>query len=94
LTTEQQIANIYQQVQQLLKEREELKTRNQQLQKQLAALQEVQHHQHNTIAQLQQQTEALKLMAAQSDPSTKQELEKTINRYLKEIDKAIALLAE
>jgi cell division septum initiation protein DivIVA len=94
MTTEQQIEKIYQRVQQLLKERDELLTKNGQLQRQLDAAKQQHEQSGHTITRLQQQTQALQLLATGADPATKQEMEKTINRYLKEIDKAITLLSE
>lgn len=94
MSLEQQIQKIKHRVQQLLREREELLQQNGQLKAELEAQQRQQEQQAQTIAALKQQVEVLKMAAGQLDETGKKELEKTINRYLKEIDKAIALLAE
>jgi chromosome segregation ATPase len=94
LSLEQQIQKIKNRAQQLLRERDELLQQNGQLKAQLEAQQQHQMQQAQTITALKQQVEVLKMTAGQLDEAGKKELEKTINRYLKEIDKAIALLAE
>ena len=50
-------------------------------------------HQQN-IEALKQQVDVLKLNAGDMNPMDKAQLEKRINGYLKEIDKAIAMLGE
>ncbi|SJZ34500.1 hypothetical protein [Sediminibacterium ginsengisoli] len=86
------IKSISDKLQLLLRQQQLLLKDNQRLKKELEKAQLSGEEKDAAILLLQQQTDALKLGAAQRTPEEKAELEKRINGYLKEIDKCLALL--
>lgn len=78
----------------LLRQGQALRRENEKLLKENAQLRNQEANFLDTIERLNHQVEALKLRAVDlSDPDRKA-FEKTINTYIREIDRCIALLAE
>ncbi len=88
----EQIQRIEDKVQQLLKEYSLARKEIQQLQKENDRLQEQLKLQNGQVAELNQKADSLKMYAGGLPGSTKKELEKRIDTYLKDIDKCLALL--
>lgn len=91
---EENIKRINGKLQQLLKQLFFLKKENTQLNKQLLDIKEEQEKKQAYILQLEQQVAILKSSAGQLSERDKKEFEKSINQYIKEIDKCIGLLSE
>jgi len=79
-------------LQQLLKQYQLLQKENTQLKKELAKSQQNNSEKTEQLQTLQQQVDVLKLGVRGWGEQEKEELEKRIDVYLKEIDKCIALL--
>ncbi|MBI3138254.1 MAG: hypothetical protein HYZ15_06695 [Sphingobacteriales bacterium] len=92
--TGQQLKNIQDKLQQLLKQYTAVQKENQQLKKELDSVQEKLSQQHKNAEELKQQVSVLKMNAGGMSEADKKEFEKRISRYLKEIDRCIALLGE
>lgn len=91
--SEQQLKRIQEKLQRLLKEHQSLKKDNARLQKELLSAREQFNLQKQTTESLQEQVSILKAGSGSMNDDDKQELEKRINSYLKEIDRCIALLS-
>jgi len=91
-TTEQHMKRIQDKLQQLLKQLVVLQKTNKQLQEELEKSQTQANLQQQNISILKQQVEVLKLNAGEMNDTDKNDFEKRINSYLKEIDRCIALL--
>lgn len=85
LRIEQKVQQLLKQYQQLQKENLQIKTENQKLRVQL-------QEQIDDTNKLRQQRDATKINGGSMDESSKKDLEKRINIYLKDIDKCLALL--
>ena len=90
--TNEQIQRIEDKVQQLLKEYNLARKEIQKLQKENDRLHEQLQLQNEQAAELSQKADSLKLYAGGLPDSTKKELEKRIDIYLKDIEKCLALL--
>ena len=87
-----QIQRIEEKVQRLVKEYHLAQKEIQHLQKENMRLAEMLQSRTEQANQLHQKVDALKISANSLDDSTKKDLEKRINIYLKDIDKCLALL--
>ena len=92
--TATQLKRIHEKLQHVLKQYALLQRENVQLKEQLGQSNELNHIQKESLDQLKQQVDILKLNAGEMPESDRKELEKRINTYLKEIDRCIALLSE
>ena len=88
------IKRIQEKVERLVKQYTELQKENAQLKKELDKSSRQGSHHQETIDALRQQVEVLKISAGSWDANDKKEFEKRVNHYIKEIDKAIAMLGE
>ena len=88
------LKRVQEKLQQLLKQYQELQKQNLRLQNELdkSTKQTLQYQQ--TIENLKQQADVLKISSGNWDERDKKELEKRISFYIKEIDRCIALLGE
>ena len=78
----------------LLKQYNELQKENNHLKKEIEKSAKQTSHHLQTIEGLKQQVEVLKISSGNWDENDKKEFEKSINHYIKEIDKCIAMLSE
>jgi predicted nuclease with TOPRIM domain len=85
---------IYQKLQRLVKEHEQLKKENVRLQQQLEEHQSTGNHHSQRVEELEAQLTLLKSNLGQTDAAAKKEMERRINQYIKDIDNAIMLLNE
>ena len=85
---------VYQKLQKLLKEHEQLKKENQRLQQQLEEHKTNGSQHQQRVSELETQVSLLKNTAGQMDTVAKKEMERRINQYIKDIDNAILLLNE
>jgi hypothetical protein len=91
---ENKIKRIQEKIQQLIKNNEEVVRENQRLKKDIDKLLKQSTIYLQTIEGLKQQVEVLKISSGNWDENDKKDFEKRINLYIREIDKAIALLSE
>ena len=91
---QEQIQRIQGKIQLRLKELSLLKKENENQQKQIDSLKQKQQEMMETLESLRQQNAILKAATGSMSEPDKKELEQNINRYLREIDKCIALLTE
>ena len=91
---ETHIARINTKLQDLLKKHASLQKQNQQQQELIAKLKEQQEAGEKKIKALEEQQYILKSAAGELNSTDKKAFEQTISRYIKEIDKCIALLSE
>ena len=76
------------------KELNSLRKQNEQLQQQVEKLNEKQSELTSLLESVKQENSILKAATGQMNPEDKKNLETTINKYLRDIDKCITLLAE
>jgi len=88
------IARINNKLQDLLKKHAGLQKQNQQQQELITKLKEQQEAGEKKIKALEEQQYILKSAAGELNSTDKKAFEQTISRYIKEIDKCIALLSE
>ena len=88
------IARINNKLQDLLKKHTSLQKQNQQQQELITKLKEQQESGEKKIKALEEQQFILKSAAGELNSTDKKAFEQTISRYIKEIDKCIALLSE
>lgn len=88
------IKRIQDKLQQLLKQYQHLKKDNERQSKLIAELQETRKEDARQITTLQEQLNIVKAAAGQLSESDKAAYEKSISRYIREIDKCIGLLSE
>jgi len=88
------IARINTKLQDLLKKYASLQKQNQQQQELIANLKQQQEAATKKIKALEEQQYILKSAAGELNSADKKAFEQTISRYIKEIDKCIALLSE
>ncbi len=88
------IARINTKLQDLLKKHASLQKQNQQQRELIAKLKEQQEAGEKKIKALEEQQYILKSAAGELNSTDKKAFEQTISRYIKEIDKCIALLSE
>ena len=91
---ETHIARINTKLQDLLKKHASLQKQNQQQQELITKLKEQQEAGEKKIKALEEQQHILKSAAGELNSADKKAFEQTISRYIKEIDKCIALLSE
>ena len=90
---EQQLKRIQDKVHGLLKQHNALRKENALLKEELVGVREQLSLQQQHIDLLRQQSDVLKLNAAELNEPDKKELEKRINGYIKEIDRCIEMLS-
>jgi len=91
--TAQHIKRINEKLQQLLKRFQQLQKDNERQSKRIAILEEEKARNAEQVTQLQQQVTILKAATGQLSDTDKKELEKTVSKYIREIDKCISLLS-
>jgi CHASE3 domain sensor protein len=91
--TDQHIKRLNEKLQQLLKRFQQLQKDNERQSKRIALLEEEKAKNAEQVMQLQQQVTILKAATGQLSEPDKKEFEKTISRYIREIDKCISLLS-
>jgi chaperonin cofactor prefoldin len=89
-----QIGRIQGKVQELLKQNNQLHKENLQHRKTIESLQTQKETFEKRIRALEEQQNILKSAAGNLNPAEKKAFENNINRYMREIDKCIALLSE
>lgn len=89
-----QLERISSKIQLKLKEIRTLRKENEQQKKQIELLKQQQQELTDTLENIQQQNAILKAAAGNMKDADKKEMEQTINRYLRDIDKCIAMLSE
>jgi len=85
---------VYQKLQKLVKEYEQLKNENQKLQRQLNEQLVITKNSNSKVDLLESQVALLKSNLGQMDAGAKREMERRIQQYIKDIDTAIKLLNE
>ena len=91
---ENDIKRVNEKLQQLLKQYLLLQKENEKLQAVVKKSEEEKKNGQQRIEQLQQQVSILKSAAGQMNEADKKTFEKSISRYIKDIDKCITLLSE
>jgi len=91
---EKQLKRIQDKLQQVLKEHGALQKENLRLKEELDKNRSQSFNHQQTIEDLKQQVDVLKISSGDWDEGDKKEFEKRINSYIKEIDRCIALLSE
>lgn len=91
---EEQIKRIHEKLQQLLKQHANLQKENQTLREELEGAQKQVNQYQESAESLRQQVSILQLGNGQMSEEDRKEFEKKINTYIKEIDRAIAMLTE
>ena len=91
---EKQLKRIQDKLQQVLKDYSALQKENLRLKEELDKNRTQSFANQQTIEDLKQQVDVLKITSGDWDQNDKKEFEKRINSYLKEIDRCIALLSE
>lgn len=91
---EKQLKRIQDKLQQVLKDHSALQKENLRLKEELDKNRNQTFTNHQTIEDLKQQVDVLKITSGDWDETDKKEFEKRINSYIKEIDRCIALLSE
>lgn len=94
MSLDQQFNTINEKLQLLLKGLSRLQKENERLKAELAAAKAREQAAQERMDALQQQTAILKYAAGEMSERDKKEFEKTINQYLREIDKCIAYLSQ
>jgi len=89
---EEQIQQVSQKLQQLLKRHAALQKENVQLKEQLGAIQSERSQQLQTIDLLQQKVQVLQASKGEMNEEEKKAFEKRLSQYIREIDKCIAML--
>jgi len=91
---EKQLKRIQDKLQQVLKDYSALQKENLRLKEELDKNRTQSFTNQQTIEELKQQVDVLKITSGDWDQNDKKEFEKRINSYIKEIDRCIALLSE
>lgn len=91
---EKQLKRIQDKLQQVLKDHSALQKENLRLKEELDKNRSQSFTHQQTIEDLKQQVDVLKISSGDWDEGDKKEFEKRINSYIKEIDRCIALLSE
>jgi phage tail tube protein FII len=91
---EVQLKRIQDKLQQVLKDHSALQKENLRLKEELDKNRTQSFVNQQTIEDLKQQVDVLKITSGDWDQNDKKEFEKRINSYIKEIDRCIALLSE
>ncbi len=93
-TSELQLKRIQEKLQQLLKQYNALQKENASLRENLATTKDEHNKNYQKLEALTQQVDILKLAASNMSDKDKNEFEKRLNNYIKEIDRSISLLGE
>lgn len=91
---EEHIKRINGKLQQLLKQYQLLQKDNERQSRLIAELQQEKEANTRQISLLKEQVSILKAATGQMNEADKKDFEKTINQYIREIDKCIGLLSE
>ncbi|MCW3089136.1 MAG: hypothetical protein JWP81_205 [Ferruginibacter sp.] len=91
---EENIKRVNNKLQQLLKQYQQLQKENEQFKASIIELKTRQKNDLERISLLEQQAGILKSAAGQMNREDKKIYEKTLEQYIREIDKCIALLSE
>lgn len=91
---DQHIQSLQQKMQLLAKKQQQLEKENQQLKAELDLLKKNKFEQKQEFEILEMQNAILKASQQQLDEQEKKELEKKLTRFIKEIDRCIALLTQ
>jgi phage tail tube protein FII len=91
---EVQLKRIQDKLQQVLKDYSALQKENLRLKEELDKNRTQSFNNQQTIEDLKQQVDVLKITSGDWEEGDKKEFEKRINSYIKEIDRCIALLSE
>ena len=91
---ENQLKRIQDKLQQVLKDHGALQKENLRLKEELDKNRAQSFTHQQTIEDLKQQVDVLKISSGDWEEGDKKEFEKRINSYIKEIDRCIALLSE
>jgi transcriptional regulator NrdR family protein len=94
MTVDNQFNNINEKLQLLLKQHQRLKKENERLRGELEAQKQKDQVAQQTIQELHQHMDILKLASGDMSEKDKKEFERKINQYVKEIDKCIAFLSQ
>jgi hypothetical protein len=94
MTVDQQFNSINEKLQLLLRQHARLKKENEALRLRLESEQESRKALEEGVTELQNVVTIMKLAAGNLNDREKKDFEKQINRYVKEIDRCIALLSE
>ena len=94
MTVDNQFNTINENLQLLLKQHQRLKKENERLRGELVAQKQKDQQAQQTIQELHQQIDILKLASGDMSEKDKKEFERKINLYVKEIDKCIAFLSQ
>lgn len=89
-----QLKRIQDKLQELLKQQVSLQNENLRLKKELEKSSKQALVFQQTISDLKQQVDVLKITSGNWDENDKKEFEKRINNYIKEIDRCVAFLSE
>jgi chromosome segregation ATPase len=92
--TEQHLKRIQDKLQQLLKQHAAVQKENSKLKEDLESAQQKIAAQQKGTDDLKQQVSILKVSAGEMSEADKKDFEKTINGYLKEIDRCITMLGQ
>ncbi len=92
-TLEQQLVSLADKVQQLLKQQHRLKKENERLQQELLLCRRGEETYQQQITELEQRIAILRYAAGELPEKEKKDFEKTINGYIRELDKVIAFLS-
>ncbi len=91
---EQHLKRIQDKVQRLLKQHIALQKENEALKTEIDQLKNEANQFRESTTSLQQQLEIMKFSNGEMDPGEKKQFEKRINGYIREIDRAIAMLGK
>ena len=94
IQTEIQLKIVHEKVMLLLKQYQGLQRENEKLKDELSKMQLLSETHSRDSEKFRQQVEAIKLVGGGLEDSDKKILEKRLNKYVREIDKCIALLQE
>jgi hypothetical protein len=94
MTVDNQFNTINEKLQLLLKQHQRLKKENERLREELEAQKQKDLLAQQTIQELHQQIDILKLASGDMSEKDKKGFERKINQYVKEIDKCIAFLSQ
>lgn len=91
---QEQVKRINTKLQQLLKQYQQLQKENNSLQQKLQVIQQEAKEKTKKLEELEQKVAVLKTATNNLTDDDKKELEKRLNRYIKEIDRCINMLSE
>lgn len=94
MTVDQQFTALTEKLQQLLQRHQRLQREADKLREELEAANKKEARLQDRVDELQQQVSILKLAAGEMSEADKKTFERKLQRYIKEIDKAIIYLSE